>query len=220
MVICHLVSIIYFTEFACILRCIIWTITIVIVNYICTAISRCTLALRSADWSSWAVRSICAGTCWWIYCWENSLIWTVIWVVNNSPVALISNIGTCICWWNKNSTIWSWIIIWSCRSAICIRDTILRGIIICGYKSIIGCLSCCYKLVAVWWNLTVIWIGNIWKYSTQLACSIQLISTASTCCTLASGCARSSDCTTWAPRTSWRGHCWEHWCIAHFNIFI
>ena len=183
MVVCYLISIIYFSELACLLRCVIWTITIVIVNYICTAISRCILALESADWSSWAVRSICAGTCWWIYCWENSLIWTVIWVVNNSTVALISNIGTCICWWNKNSTILSWIIIWSCRSAICIRDTILRGIIICGYKSIIGCLNFCYKLVAVLWILTDIRFGNCISCSTIYACHIKLYSTASTSCT-------------------------------------
>ena len=149
LVVCYLISIIYFSELACILRCIIWTITIVIVNYICTAVSRCTLTLGSADWSSWAVRSISAGTCRWIYCWENSLIWTEVWVVNNSTVARISNIGTCICRWNKNSTIYCWIIIWCCGIAICIRDTILRGIIICGEKSIIGCLSCCYKLIAI-----------------------------------------------------------------------
>ena len=131
LIVCNLVSIIYFFKLTCILSCAIWTITIVIVNNICTTISRCALALWSTDWSSWAVRTIGACTYWWINCREVSLIWTVCRIINNSTVARILTICICICWWNEISWIWSRIIIRCCRISICTRNTKLWAQIVC-----------------------------------------------------------------------------------------
>ena len=120
---CHHVSIVYSSELARIHRSITGSVTIVIWDYIGTAVPSCTLTSWSADWACCTVRA--AGTICCRYCGKVGLVRTVVCIENQPIVAGVSLRVVCSSRVNIYSHISSWIVVRNCRGPICTWQTLL-----------------------------------------------------------------------------------------------
>ncbi len=120
---CHHVSIIYFFELVGVHRSITRSISIVVWNHITTAISSCALTLWSACWTCCTVRARRAIS--WGHCGKNSLVRTVVWIINYLGIASVHIISACISWGNIRSLIHGWIVVRNSWGSICAWQAIL-----------------------------------------------------------------------------------------------